>query len=69
MRLPKKQKTVVRKNEDLCPKEMSTRGTIGMSEFPWGVFIILGTGLIFVLYIMYYILQEAHLEMQNEEEK
>ena len=37
-----------------------------MNEFPWGVFIILGSGLVFTLYIIYYILKLAHSEMQNE---
>ena len=35
-------------------------------DFPWGVFIILSCGLIFTAYVIYYILREAHLEMQNE---
>jgi len=38
-----------------------------MSEFPWGVIIILGSGLIFTLYVIYYILRLAHEEMKNEE--
>ena len=37
-----------------------------MSEFPWGVFIILSSGLIFTAYIIYYILRLAYLEMQDE---
>jgi hypothetical protein len=37
-----------------------------MSEFPWGVVIILGSGLIFTAYIIYYILKLAHEEMKNE---
>ena len=36
-------------------------------EFPWGVVIILGSGLIFTLYVIYYILKLAHEEMKNEE--
>ena len=36
-------------------------------EFPWGVVIILGCGLIFTLYVIYYILKLAHEEMKNEE--
>ena len=36
-------------------------------DFPYGVIIILGTGLIFVLYIIYYILRLANEEMKNEE--
>ena len=37
-----------------------------MNEFPWGVCIILGSGLIFTAYIIYYILKLAHLEMNDE---
>ena len=36
-------------------------------DFPYGVIIILGIGLVFVLYIIYYILRLAHEEMKNEE--
>ena len=36
-------------------------------EFPWGVMAILGPGLIFVAYIIYYILRLANEEMKNEE--
>jgi len=36
-------------------------------DFPWGVIIILGCGLTFTAYVIYYILRMAHLEMQNEE--
>ena len=36
-------------------------------DFPWGVVIILGCGLIFTLYVIYYILKLAHEEMKNEE--
>lgn len=36
-------------------------------EFPWGVITILGCGLIFTLYVIYYILKLAHEEMKNEE--
>jgi hypothetical protein len=36
-------------------------------DFPYGVIIILGTGLVFVLYIIYYILRLAFEEMKNEE--
>ena len=35
-------------------------------DFPWGVIIILGTGLIFTVYIIYYILRLAYLEMKDE---
>ena len=35
-------------------------------DFPYGVIIILGTGLIFVLYIIYYILRLANEEMKDE---
>ena len=38
-----------------------------MSEFPWGVLIILSCGLTFVAYIIYYILRLAALEMKDEE--
>ena len=38
-----------------------------MSEFPWGVVIILGSGLVFTLYVIYYILRLANEEMKNEE--
>ena len=37
-----------------------------MSEFNWGVFIILSCGLVFTGYIIYYILRLAHLEMKDE---
>jgi hypothetical protein len=37
-----------------------------MSEFPWGVFIILSCGLIFTCYIIYYILRLANEEMKDE---
>ncbi len=37
-----------------------------MNEFPWGVIIILGTGLVFVAYIIYYILKLAFEEMKDE---
>jgi hypothetical protein len=37
-----------------------------MNEFPWGVCIILGSGLAFTAYIIYYILTLANLEMQDE---
>ena len=36
-----------------------------MSEFPWGVFIILSCGLIFTAYVIYYILREAYLEIND----
>jgi hypothetical protein len=38
-----------------------------MSEFPWGVLIILSCGLTFVAYIIYYILRLAFEEMKDEE--
>jgi hypothetical protein len=38
-----------------------------MNEFPWGVITILGCGLIFTAYVIYYILKLAHEEMKNEE--
>ena len=36
-----------------------------MNEFPWGVFIILSCGLIFTIYVIYYILRLAYLEMKD----
>jgi hypothetical protein len=36
-------------------------------DFPYGVIIILGIGLVFVLYIIYYILRLANEEMKDEE--
>ena len=36
-------------------------------DFPWGVIIILGTGLAFTGYIIYYILKLAFEEMKDEE--
>jgi hypothetical protein len=38
-----------------------------MNEFPWGVIIILGSGLLFTVYVIYYILRLAYLEMKDEE--
>ena len=37
-----------------------------MNEFPWGVIIILGSGLIFTVWCIYYILRLAYLETKNE---
>jgi hypothetical protein len=37
-----------------------------MNEFPWGVVIILGAGLIFTAWIIYYILRMAYLETKDE---
>ena len=37
-----------------------------MSEFPWGVVILLSCGLIFTLYVIYCILKLAHEEMKDE---
>ena len=37
-----------------------------MNEFPWGVLIILGCGLTFTLYVIYYILKLADEEMKDE---
>jgi hypothetical protein len=37
-----------------------------MNEFPWGVCIILCSGLVFTAYVIYYILKLAHSEMQDE---
>jgi hypothetical protein len=35
-------------------------------DFPWGVVTILGCGLIFTAYVIYYILRLAHEEMKDE---
>jgi hypothetical protein len=40
-----------------------------MSELPWGVLIILGCGLAFTLYCVFYILRLAHEEMKDETSK
>ena len=45
-----------------------------MNQFPWGVVIILGCGLTFTAWTIYYILRLAHLEMkdvpiQNQEDQ
>jgi hypothetical protein len=37
-----------------------------MNDFPWGVCIILGSGLIFTCYCIYYILRMAYLETKDE---
>jgi len=34
-------------------------------DFPWGVVIILGSGLVFTAYIIYYILKLAYDEMKD----
>jgi hypothetical protein len=36
-----------------------------IQDFPWGAAIILGMGLIFTAYIIYYILRLAYLEMKD----
>ena len=36
-----------------------------MTELPWGVIIILGSGLIFTCYCIYYIMRLAYLEMEE----
>jgi uncharacterized protein YjeT (DUF2065 family) len=36
-----------------------------MNELPWGVFTILGLGLLGTGYIIYYILRLAYLEMKE----
>ena len=36
-------------------------------DFPWGVIILLGCGLAFTLYVIYYILRLANEEMKDEE--
>ena len=40
-----------------------------MNEFPWGVLIILGCGLTFTAYIIYYILKLEFEEMKDEKEE
>jgi ABC-type antimicrobial peptide transport system permease subunit len=40
-----------------------------MNIFPWGVVVILSCGLIFTIYVIYYILRMAYLEMKDEEKK
>jgi hypothetical protein len=37
-----------------------------MSEFPWGVVVILSCGLSFTVYCIYYILKLASEEMKDE---
>ena len=39
-----------------------------MSEFPWGVLIILLCGLAFTAYCIYYILRLAYEEMEDDHE-
>ena len=34
-------------------------------DFPWGVVIILGSGLVFTAWVIYYILRVAYLEMKD----
>jgi hypothetical protein len=40
-----------------------------MNNFPWGVMVILGSGLLFTLYCIYYILRLANEEMKDEPRK
>jgi hypothetical protein len=40
----------------------------GMNSLPWGVITILGTGLLFTSWCIYYILRLAYLEMKDEEQ-
>ncbi|WJZ47861.1 hypothetical protein [Synechococcus phage DSL-LC03] len=40
-----------------------------MNEFPWGVLIIISSGLFFTAYCIYYILKLAHEEMSDETSK
>ena len=35
------------------------------ADFPWGVMVILGSGLVFTAYIIYYILRLAYSEMEE----
>ena len=37
------------------------------NDFPWGVIVILGTGLTFTLYCIYYILKLSAEEMKKDE--
>ena len=37
-----------------------------MNNFPWGVCIILCSGLVFTAYVIYYILKLANEEMKDE---
>jgi hypothetical protein len=37
-----------------------------MNEFPWGVCTILGSGLVFTAWCIYYILRLAYLETKDE---
>jgi len=37
-----------------------------MNEFPWGVMVILGSGLVFTAWCIYYILRLAYLETKDE---
>jgi hypothetical protein len=37
-----------------------------MNDFPWGVCIILGAGLVFTAWCIYYILRLAYLETKDE---
>jgi len=37
-----------------------------MTEFPWGVCTILGAGLVFTAWCIYYILRLAYLETKDE---
>ena len=36
-----------------------------INDFPWGVVIILGSGLVFTAWVIYYILRLAYLEMKD----
>jgi hypothetical protein len=36
-----------------------------IQDFPWGVIVILGSGLLFTVYIIYYILKLAYDEMKD----
>jgi hypothetical protein len=40
-----------------------------MNEFPWGVVTILGAGLLFTAWTIYYILRLANEEMKDEPPK
>jgi hypothetical protein len=38
-----------------------------MNELPWGVITILGAGLLFTIYCIYYILRLAYLETKDDQ--
>ena len=40
-----------------------------MNDFPWGVMAILGSGLVFTAWCIYYILRLAYLETKDGEKE